>query len=393
MESFKITANNYNDEKIQDLLNNYSQWITAVQIDGAYSEEKDIQLYRDVSAHCKEYLTKLSLKFVKLHVDDDQIIKFPNLKELDLSIGELSFGFLKFNEWCPNLETLTVKISFKESPDNDWISLAEKHPSPSLRCLTMDMNLHSKDEVYFYFEAMEKQFPMLEDLYLEFDTDFTLNKFVPCFSANSLTSTYESLYFENLKKLKVSAFGQCDDIFNYLCISNEKLKEIHFMGMNADKTLISSLCKYPKLKKLNLDCPYVYEDELGVLCTGLPKLMTLVLDTKYFHWETAEMMDFIQKSQNLRHLKIDVDRKGEKFEIDEEFKKQFEALIQGGRKFLTLDIKCFGSSQEVHLSRKRVFERPPSPSSSLDESNGWFWFSIVRSTFVVYVASFYIFHI
>lgn len=374
MESFRVTAKNYNDEKTQNLLKNYSESMTAIEIYGEYSEEKDIALYRDISAHCKEYLTKLELKFIKLHVPLDQITIYPNLKELSMSFDTLSFDFFKFNVWCPNLEILTMKIGFKEDTEENWLSMAEKHPSTLVRKLTIALNIDSKDCVYYCFNAMEKQFPMLEDLRLEFDVEmnFTLNKYVHTFSGNSLSTTYESLYFDNLKKLSMFAFGECDDIFNYLCISNEKLKEIHFMGMNADATLIKSLCNYPKLTKLNLDCPYVYEDELSVLCTGLPKLMTLVLDTKYFHWESSDMMDFIQKSKRLRHLKIDVDRKGRKFDIDEEFKKQFAALIESGRKFLTLHIKCFETSQEIELSRKNVIEKPPSPSSSSDESNGWF---------------------
>lgn len=217
------------------------------------------------------------------------------------------------------------------------------------------MNIDSKDDAYDYFEAMEKQFPMLEQLFLNFDTgtDFTLNRLVPCFGASKNT-TYEAVYFANLQKLSVFAFEQCDDIFNYLKISNAKLTDISFMGMNADKTLIQSLLNYPKLRKLKLDCPYVYED------------------TKYFHWESSDMLEFIKKSVRLRRLQIDVDRKGRTFQIDQQFKDEFQQLIENGRKFLTLHIKCFGSSQEIELSRKKIFDKPPSASSSADESNGGF---------------------
>lgn len=67
--------------------------MTAIEIDGDYSEEKDAVLYREVSAHCKEYVTKLALKFVNLQVD--RIATFPNLKELELSSGALGLGFFE----------------------------------------------------------------------------------------------------------------------------------------------------------------------------------------------------------------------------------------------------------------------------------------------------------
>lgn len=317
----------------QDVINK-SELMNAIEVRGEYSQEKDVVLYRAISNSCKDQLTKLTLKFVNIQLDIGEIAIFANVKELELTTGTLSWSFLKLNVWCPNLEYLQLDIGFDDDSDDDWMSIAETHASPLVRKLTIAMNIDSKEDVYYCFEAMEKQFPSLENLYLDFGGDmaFTLNRFVPCFSANSLTSSYEPIYFKNLKILSVFAFGDCDDIFNYLKISNAKLKDITFSGMNADKTLIKSLCNFPKLNKLKLDCPYVYENELGVLCSGLPKLMTLVLDTKVFHWNPTEMMEFIKNSPRLRRLQIYVDRKRKNFKIEDKLKEDFQALVHCTRR-------------------------------------------------------------
>lgn len=364
----EVTSKNY-----QDLINK-SESMTTIELHGEYSQEKDTVLYRAISSYCKDTLTKLVLKFMNLQVVIGEITILPNVKELELAIGTLSWSFFKLNVWCPNVEYLKIDIGFEDDSDDDWMSIAETHVSPLVRKLTITMNIDSKADVYYCFEAMEKQFPLLENLFLDFggDMNFTLNRFVPCFSANSLTSSYEPLYFKNLKILSVFAFGNCDDIFNYLKISNAKLKDITFSGMNADETLIKSLCNFPKLNKLKLDCPYVYESELDVLCSGLPKLMTLVLDTKVLHWNPTDMMEFIKNSTRLRRLQIYVDRKSKNFKIENKLKEDFQTLVEGGRKFLQLDIKFWQSSQEYHLSRKGMVDVPASPDNSDSDSNGWF---------------------
>lgn len=186
----KVTSKNY-----QDLINK-SELLTAIEIHGENSKEKDIVLYRAISSYCKDSLTKFELKFMNLQqVDIGEITIFPNVKELDMGVGTLSWSFLKLNVWCPNLESLKLDVGFADDSYDDWLSIAENHASPLVRSLTVKMNIHSKGDVYYCFEAMEKQFPMMQNLILDFDVgmDFTLNRYVPCFSANSLTSNYEPL--------------------------------------------------------------------------------------------------------------------------------------------------------------------------------------------------------
>lgn len=135
------------------------------------------------------------------------------------------------------------------------------------------------------------------------------------------------------------------------------------MVLIADAELIQLICNnYPKLTKLKLSFAYIYEVELDRL-TSLPKLMTLTLDCKRFNWKPSEMMQFLQNSKRLRKLIIDVDRKKRIYRIDDDFKAQFQTLIESGRKFLQLNIKFFETSQEIKFSRNGMVDDHPDLSS------------------------------
>lgn len=164
---------------------------------------------------------------------------------------------------------------------------------------------------------MENQFPFLEHLFLEFDTEtnFTsgrtrLSRFLsPDTSLIKDDIKYELKYFNNLKKLRVFAYGQCEEIFNFLKISNKKLKYLEFSGMTADEKLITSISNYAKLTNLKFNCSYVDEDELNSLPTHLTKLMNPTLDTKYFDWNSSNIIKSIEDAKRLRRLIVTVDRK------------------------------------------------------------------------------------
>lgn len=374
----EVKSETYVGSSTQDAVKNSDQFIRFIEIHGKVSEQDDLPIFEEISKYCHESTTKLTIKFMQLEtLDIDRLDIFPNLKELELDVCKLSVSFMHFDQWCPNLISLKIGRLYFDVPElyEDWVALTENHKSPLLRSLNFEME--DKEEVYSYLELFEKQFPLLENLYLEFgtETNFTSGRspfYLLSSPDNDGDSTeYESVYFNKLKKLTVFAYGQCDDIFNYLKISNKMLKDIEFCGMNADKGLIKSICNnYPKLTKLKLSCSYVYEDELHRL-TNLPKLMTLSLDTKYFHWKPSEMMTFIQNAKRLRRLIVDVDRKSGKYPIDDKFKEQFQELVKGGRRFLQLNIKFFQTSQEIKLSRNGMVDIPPDVSSESESGFGF----------------------
>lgn len=357
--SFIVNAEKYNDPIIQSVVKRSIH--QAIEIEGKRSAQDDLRLFMEIAQFCNESITKLTINCMALPVEIDSISVFQNLKELTLAFNSLHISWMQLDKWCPNLVRLNIQgVNFgKKIWYENWLSLSESHKCPQLKSLSFHCDDVNNQDIYFYLEAMEMQFPSLESLDLKFDTNVSFSsrydRFNDSFNEDD-DYDYEPLYFDKLKKLKVFAFGECDNIFKCLAISNKKLNELEFSGMVADEKLIESICNYPKITKLKLDCPYVYESDLVQLSTRLPKLKTLILDTKYFDWSPSEMMQFMQGAKQLRNLDIEVDRRNDDYDIDDEFIEQFRMLIENGRK-LKLHIKFYQSGREIKFSQNGTVDK------------------------------------
>ncbi|KAG4069819.1 hypothetical protein HA402_006834 [Bradysia odoriphaga] len=376
-DSFKVETGTYDGSETQNVVKSSGQLIPSITIFGQRSKEIDNAVFEDICMHCNETATNLTLKYMELDVD--RITVFSKLSELTLYYCDLNYEFVKFDQWCPNLTKLEIKsIDFDNDKwYDDWLALTETHKSAMLRSLSLEIGI---DDVFAYFRLMENQFPRLESLFLYFgtETNFTAGRtLLSRFSGKNdkfLTDaerTYSPMYFNQLKKLKIFAYGQCEEIFNFLKISNKKLTQLKFCGMNANDVVIRSLLNYSKLSKLELSCSYVEEEALNQLPDHLPKLMNLTLDTKYLYWNPASIIKFMEDAQRLRRLIVKVDRKNKNFRLDDTFKNRFQALVDGGRRFLQLNIEFFGSSHSIKFSRKALLDNIDELDSDNTKDDGW----------------------
>lgn len=373
LDSFVIDTGTYSRSEKQNIVNTRGHLYPSITIFGKRSNAIDSAAFDDISIHCNETTTKLTLKFMKLDVD--RIAMFSNLNELTLYYCDLSYSFVKFDQWCHNLTKLEIKnIDLgNDKWYDDWLAMTEIHKS-LLRDLSLEIGIN---DVAKYFTVMEKQFPLLESLTLRFGSDINFTAGRTLLSRLSRTDKflndtekiYSSLYFSQLRKLKVFAYGQCEDIFNFLKVSNENLKELEFYGMTAGDILILSLLNYSKLAKLTLVCSYVEEEAINQLPDYLPKLMFLTLDTKYLYWNPMSIIKFLEDSQRLRRLIVKVDRTNENFQLDDVFKNRFQALVDGGRRFLRMNIDFVESSRAINFSRYALLDEIGSIDSSESDNS------------------------
>lgn len=370
LDSFVIDTGTYGRSETQNIVNTRGHLYPSITIFGKRSNAIDNAAFDDISIHCNQTTTKLTLKFMELDVD--HIAMFSNLNELTLYYCDLSYSFVKFDQWCHNLSKLEIKnIDLgNDKWYDDWLAMTEIHKSPTLRDLSLEIGI---DDVAKYFTLMEKQFPLLESLTLRFGSDINFTAGRTLLSRlsrkdkflNDTEKIYSSLYFSQLRKLKVFAYGQCEDIFNFLKISYKNLKELEFYGMSAGDILIQSLLNYSKLAKLTLVCSYVEEEAINQLPQYLPKLMFLTLDTKYLYWNPMSIIKFLEDSQRLRRLIVKVDRTNENFQLDDVFKSRFQALVDGGRRLLRMNIDFVESSRAINFSRYALLDEIGSLESDI----------------------------
>lgn len=350
---FIVTDEVLNDPTNRLTVRQRLQFEPIIEIIGKLSASIDLNLFEEISRICEDSVTSLVLKNMELPIDIDSITIFRKLENLSLNGCTLSFSVMELERWCPNLISLKINaLDFgADSWHNEWRTLATSHKSPTVKSLHFVFNRTLNHNVYGYLEAMEKQFPSLENLLLEFDSNVNFlyreQQLSDSFGSDTNEYEYEPLYFVELKKLKIFAFGECNNIFNCLAISNDKVNTIEFCGMMADGTLIESICNYSMLRNLTLDCPYVSENYLERLAV-LPRLTTLILDVKDFDWHPTEMMALIQRAQTLRQLIIQVERTNDEYTIDEEFFQQFRTLIANDRQF-KLNIEFYQSRKEIRF--------------------------------------------
>ncbi|XP_037025114.1 uncharacterized protein LOC119066648 [Bradysia coprophila] len=376
-DSFEVKTVTYDGSDVQNVVRSSGKLIPSIAISGQRSKEIDNAVFEDICMHCNETATNLTLNYMELDVD--RITVFSKLSKLTLYYCDLSYEFVKFDQWCPNLTKLEIKnIDFgNDEWYDDWLALIETHKSVTLRSLSLEAGI---DDVFAYFKLMENQFPRLQSLFLYFgtETNFTAGRtLLSRFSGRNdkfLTDaerTYRPMYFNQLKKLKIFAYGQCEEIFNFLKISNKKLTELEFCGMIADDLVIQSLLNYSKLSKLQLGCSYVEEEALNQLPGHLPKLMSLTLDTKYLYWNPVSIIKFMEDALRLRRLIVTVDRNNNNFRLDDAFKNRFQALVDGGRRFLQLNITFFESSHSIKFSRKALLDNIDELDSDDTKDDDW----------------------
>lgn len=135
-----------------------------------------------------------------------------------------------------------------------------------------------------FLQEMDEQFPDLERLHLQLEPQDNFSSYEPTFNV-----PYKPLYFKKLKNLSVFAFGEdVRQLFDYMAISNAKLKELSFGGMTTPTKIIKWIESCERLGKLTLDCPYLNEDKMNDL-REMKWLREVKLEGKSFLWDPMDM--------------------------------------------------------------------------------------------------------
>lgn len=253
-DGFKISAISYRDDmNIQNLVRTNSQLIPDIQLCGTYNkdEKDDNALFEEIVRHCSQTTKTLVLSYMKLNLSTKKLKVFPLLSKVVFELCSIEDdGIFRFNEWCPNITEIRFKMV--ENAFNTFASTDTDVIYPQVKKFEFHFENHEMTKEFM--AAMDQKFPALEDLHLKFDTMNYFN-----FRSSTYNVPYEPLYFKNLKKLFVFAFGEeFDQLFDYMAISNAKLEDLTFFGKDTSAELLKWIESCKQLRKLLLDCPNLY---------------------------------------------------------------------------------------------------------------------------------------
>lgn len=318
--------------------------ITDLVLKGHHKEDEDSKLVEEIMQHCSQNKTKLAFTFVHHTLPADKIRVFPLLKKLTFYCTSLvSDSLLRFNDWCPNLTELHVRAQVGMSEEAYETFTSTNHIYPQIKTLEFDMS-DDYELTREFLAAMNTKFPSLECLDLKLSTNDDFSLYEPEYQV-----PYEPLYFKNLKKLSVFAFGnEVNKLLDYMAVSNSKLKEFQFMGMTTPKEMIAWIGDCKRLGKLTLDCPYLNEGHL-MNVKDMRWLREVHFEGKYLHWEPEDIVKFARNNRHLKVMTVESDRKNNSMIFDEKFKQDFGALIQERRK-LKIKVLFHQGGREIRMS-------------------------------------------
>lgn len=262
-------------------------------------------------------------------------------------------SILQFDQWCPNITELAfLRVKFSDGAFEKFTENA----LPAVKVLTFSYEKYM-EELDDFLEEIDEKFPSLEELTLVVDAANDLEGIEPTWDDGQ---PYESRFFENLTNLSLTAFGdEGDKIFDYMCISNEKLEELSFESTWFSKENLKWIKRCEQLSKLTLGCPYFEGSDLKHL-KGMANLKELYLDVGMFDWDPKKMVKFIQRNGQLKLLSIESERNNKEVTFDDEFKKMFSELAQE-RDGVTIKV-TFGKGEtmrQMKISKDDFDEKMP----------------------------------
>lgn len=348
-----------NDEVLQRIVKS-SNIITEIRLKGTRNEHEDNELFEEVTRHCCRRITKIVFDSMIVNITADKLQMFPLLSKIVFCWSQIGDdSVLRFKDWCPNITTL-VFHSTRLSDDAYTELCSTEHLFPHIKVFAFHFAFDTESDRVF-LAAMDTKFPSIESLNLTFEREES-------FIADDCRVLVERLFFKNLKKLWIFSFGEhIEYLFEYLAISNKKLKELTFNGLMVPDKCLEWIQDCKKLSKLTFDCPFLIENDLNDF-EVMPLLREVRLEVKQFHWQPEEMMEFIRKQPRLKVLDIDSDRKNSEMQYGQDFKKMFDDLVKQRKKLLIKAVFHQGSRQ-IKFSEKGFKETKMYATSSDDESD------------------------
>lgn len=321
-----------------------SHCMTELVLKGNRKEDEDSRLIEEIMQHCSQAKTKLAFTYVCHTLPADKIREFPLLKKLIFYCTSLvSDSLLRFNDWCPNLTEIRFRAHVSMSEEAYETFTSTDHIYPQIKTFEFDMS-YNYELTREFLAAMDTKFPSLEclDLTLSHNDDFS--SYEPKYQL-----PYEPLYFKNLKKLSVFAFGnEVNKLIDYMAVCNSKLKEFKFHGMTTPEEMITWIGSCKRLGKLTFDCSYL--DEHGLMeLKNMRWLREVHFEAKYLHWEPEDIVEFARNNRHLKVMTVESDRKNNSMIFDEKFKQDFGGLIQE-RKKLKIKVLFHQGGREIRMS-------------------------------------------
>lgn len=329
-EGFEIRADEYKNHKsLQSLIRNRSQTIPAIRLHGSGKKREDTELFEEIIRHCSQTTKTLIMLWMQLDIPTEQLKPLlTKIKFYGCSIDNGSV--LRFDEWCPNVTKVHFELEGRFSEEAFDTFTSTEFIFPLVKTLSFDFG-YEHEMTRELLAALDQKYPILDSLNLtlnhrcnvspsSYENVLLMFGLMDENSANvdpKLNVPYEPLHFKNLKKLSVRAFGnEIGSLFDYMAISNQKLKELTFAGMAVPGKMLKWFQSCKRLAKLTLQCPCLIESELNDL-NEMVWLREVKLDVKRFHWEPKEMIDFVRKHSGLKKLIIVSDRKNKSMKYDE----------------------------------------------------------------------------
>lgn len=289
----------------------------------------------------------------------------PGVTRLSILDSEIkNYSILRFDQWCPNVTELAF-IRVKLSERVYEIFTGGEHKLPAVKSLTYHFEGYMETFGDFIGE-MDEKFPSLESLTLILIASDP-EELEPMWDDEK---PYDPIYFQNLKKLSLTAYGdEGDRVFDYMDISNENLEELSFTGMYFTKDNLKWIKGCEKVSKLTLGCPCLEEGDLKPL-KGMQNLEELHLDVDKIEMTPNEMIEIIRKNGQLKLLSIKCEHNNKLMKFDDEFKKRFDALVEKrGNVVMKVTFGSGDTMRQMTISESGLDEITPLVDVDTDEDS------------------------
>lgn len=278
IEGFKISTEALRNPNLlrQKLEDNAD--LPHLNIMGSRNEKDDQALFEMVIRDGLTSTKKLNLTRMTINIPAEKLQVFPEIQEVTFDACTVeNESILRFNEWCPNATKLTFDgLKLGLPVYNSFI--ASENASPNVKSLTFNFK-RSVKMTRAFLNILSNQFPMVENLELIMEPSDNV-----CGRVSKYNLTYEPLHFKNVKKLFVRAYaGEIDRLFDYMAISNEKLKNFSFAGMAVTDELATWIKSCKQLDELTIDWQYRAADAGCSVNNIRGRKMILVLFYKLIH--------------------------------------------------------------------------------------------------------------
>lgn len=256
-EGFEISMDKLNENMlklIKEISENNSN-LPHLLIKGKRNETNDARLFELVACHCTATTKRLNFLQMNINIPAEKLVVFPELKEVTFDSCTVECGsFLRFNEWCPNVNKITFDgLKLGLAAYNAFT--ASEDTFPNVKHLTFSFKSSVKCTRAF-MKTLSEKFPNVKELDIIMPPETDVSD-----SRSEYRKSYEPLHFTNVEKLFLRAFaGKIDKLFDYLAISTENLMNFSFAGMAVTEELIGWIKRCNKLDELTIDWQYRAED-------------------------------------------------------------------------------------------------------------------------------------